>query len=708
MFEKIRSLSIGIRSLSIGDVRQFIQANIFAIIFLDGILAKSIGFGIIHLLASFATSGGLLSLIVWSQIIVAGYLLNKTGQKSTLSTLTSMLVAGLVGHFFIGMEIDLLDDMAKSIPYLGIEQNAEYYPLQDIFKFVGTIVLASFILVQNELDVLFGNLKPFKDVVKTCFQKSFTIQGRASRSEYWGFALFFIIAQIVLAVLFFPLALLFLLAVTPASCTVGIRRLHDLDKSGWLILIAIIPIIGGLVLLYWSASEGQPRANQYGAVPFRRLSPKLTSLRAKSIEISSTINTPRLRKSGLVMLSVGVGAILVILDDVWALNLLGWERIYIPVGDSGAFVFILLGLSLVLLGMTFLSFDGKFSAKKMPLQIIPPIAITMIFVAGGYPISGDDSVVDLLNSLISGHELEFSFNTLIFLIVLSSAMFALGNFATRKISLVNPASSLIVLLTLIVFFQHFEIDIMQARFRLGEIDLMNEVASGEESAIFALVGTAAFLASITRGRKITLNPWNVRPLNSIATLYTDFFRNTPLIVQFMFIHFGVGIGLKIQKAYEGNFGDLGTDGLDYFFLGQSAFISAIFTLGLNSGAYQCETIRGAIAAIPTGQMEAGRSIGLTYMGTMRLVILPQAIRICIPPLGNEMVNLVLNSSLAMVIGYSELARQGRLVIAVTFQIFWAWGMVMISYFVITWTLALLLRRLEEKTKIPGLGITGGD
>ena len=408
------------------------------------------------------------------------------------------------------------------------------------------------------------------------------------------------------------------------------------------------------------------------------------------------------------MLSVGVGAILVILDDVWALNLLGWERIYIPVGDSGAFVFILLGLSLVLLGMTFLSFDGKFSAKKMPLQIIPPIAITMIFVAGGYPISGDDSVVDLLNSLSSGHEFEFSFNTLIFLIVLSSAMFALGNFATRKISLVNPASSLIVLLTLIVFFQHFEIDIMQARFRLGEIDLMNEVASGEESAIFALVGTAAFLASITRGRKITLNPWNVRPLNSIATLYTDFFRNTPLIVQFMFIHFGVGIGLKIQKAYEGNFGDMGTDGLDYFFFGQSAFISAIFTLGLNSGAYQCETIRGAIAAIPTGQMEAGRSIGLTYMGTMRLVILPQAIRICIPPLGNEMVNLVLNSSLAMVIGYSELARQGRLIIAVTFQIFWAWGMVMISYFVITWTLALLLRRLEEKTKIPGLGITGGD
>ena len=206
---------------------------------------------------------------------------------------------------------------------------------------------------------------------------------------------------------------------------------------------------------------------------------------------------------------------------------------------------------------------------------------------------------------------------------------------------------------------------------------------------------------------LTFDPWKLRPLNSIATLYTDFFRNTPLIVQFMFIHFGLSLGMEIQDAYESVFGDMGVDGFDYWLLGESAFISAIFTLGLNSGAYQCETIRGAIAAIPSGQMEAGRSIGLTYMGTMKLVIMPQAIRICIPPIGNEMVNLVLNSSLAMVIGYAELSRQGRLIIAVTFQIFWAWGMVMISYFVVTWTLALLLRRLEEKTKIPGLGITGG-
>ena len=228
-------------------------------------------------------------------------------------------------------------------------------------------------------------------------------------------------------------------------------------------------------------------------------------------------------------------------------------------------------------------------------------------------------------------------------------------------------------------------------------------------AMFALgLGIVAIsIQFILADKKLSGPIFKVRPLNSLATVYTDFFRNTPLIVQFMFIHFGLRLGMRIQQLMEGTFGDPGVDGIDYFFYGDRTFLSAIFTLGLNSGAYQCETIRGAISAIPSGQMEAGRSIGLTYLGTMRLVIMPQAIRICIPPIGNEMVNLVLNSSLAMVIGYSELSRQGKLMIATTFQIFSAWGLVMISYFVVTWTLALILRRLEEKTKIPGLGISGG-
>tara|TARA_B100001123_G_scaffold418949_1_gene523540 strand:+ start:2524 stop:4869 length:2346 start_codon:yes stop_codon:yes gene_type:complete len=230
--------------------------------------------------------------------------------------------------------------------------------------------------------------------------------------------------------------------------------------------------------------------------------------------------------------------------------------------------------------------------------------------------------------------------------------------------------------------------------------------------------------------KLKLNPWGLRPLNTVATVYTDIFRNTPLLVQFMFIHFGFELGRRLQDPglllfsfesleHNANFltniivvYETNPDSLAYGrpiggILEDRAYISAIFALGLNSGAYQCETIRGAIAAIPSGQMEAGRSIGLNYLQSMRLVIMPQAVRICIPPLGNEMVNLVLNSSLAMIIGYAEITRQGKLIVATTFQVFWTWGMVLISYFLITWTLALFLRYLEERTRIPGLGISGG-
>jgi polar amino acid transport system permease protein len=200
---------------------------------------------------------------------------------------------------------------------------------------------------------------------------------------------------------------------------------------------------------------------------------------------------------------------------------------------------------------------------------------------------------------------------------------------------------------------------------------------------------------------IKFEPWKLRPLNTIATIYTDIFRNTPLIVQFLFLHFGIEIGKRIEESAGEFFVNIPFL-IDIF--SDRIYLSAICALAFNSGAYQCETLRGAIAAIPSGQMEAGRSIGLTYLQTMRLIIIPQAIRICIPPLGNEIVNLVLNSSLAMVIGYTELTRQGKLINAITFQITWTWGMVMISYFIVTWTLALILRRIEVKTRIPGLGI----
>jgi len=190
---------------------------------------------------------------------------------------------------------------------------------------------------------------------------------------------------------------------------------------------------------------------------------------------------------------------------------------------------------------------------------------------------------------------------------------------------------------------------------------------------------------------------NFNPLKFFATIYTDIFRNTPLLVQFFFIYFGlmeIGIDLTFENI-------LGPERAL-----ERAYGSAVVALGLNSGAYQTEIIRSGIQAIPAGQMEAGRSVGLTYIQSMRYVVLPQAIRIVIPPLGNETVNLVLNSALASAIGFGEITRKGRLLISLTFETFWTWGLVLIFYFVITYTLANILKYVEKRLKIPGLGLGG--
>ena len=197
----------------------------------------------------------------------------------------------------------------------------------------------------------------------------------------------------------------------------------------------------------------------------------------------------------------------------------------------------------------------------------------------------------------------------------------------------------------------------------------------------------------------TWNFFNFNPLKFFATIYTDIFRNTPLLVQFFFIYFGlaeIGIDLTFESI-------LGEDRAL-----ERAYGSAVVALGLNSGAYQTEIIRSGIQAIPAGQMEAGRSIGLTYIQSMRYVILPQAIRIVIPPLGNETVNLVLNSALASAIGFGEITRKGRLLISLTFETFWTWGLVLLFYFAITYTLANILKYVEKRLKIPGLGLGGED
>ena len=137
----------------------------------------------------------------------------------------------------------------------------------------------------------------------------------------------------------------------------------------------------------------------------------------------------------------------------------------------------------------------------------------------------------------------------------------------------------------------------------------------------------------------------IRIIKWLAAIYVDFLRGTPLLVQIFLIYFALPVltGIKMNP-----------------------FVSAIAACSINSGAYVAEIFRAGIQSIDNGQMEAGRSLGLSWFQTMRYIIIPQAFKRVIPPLGNEFIALLKDSSLVSVIGFEELTRRGQLVIARTY------------------------------------------
>ncbi|VBB05504.1 amino acid abc transporter permease protein 3-tm domain [Lucifera butyrica] len=169
--------------------------------------------------------------------------------------------------------------------------------------------------------------------------------------------------------------------------------------------------------------------------------------------------------------------------------------------------------------------------------------------------------------------------------------------------------------------------------------------------------------------------WMVRVA---ASVYVDFIRGTPLLVQIFIIYFALPmvVGRQIDP-----------------------FIAAITACSINSGAYIAEIFRAGIQSIDNGQMEAGRSLGMTWGQTMQYVILPQAFKRIIPPLGNEFIAMLKDSSLVSVIGFEELTRRGQLIIARTYASFEIWLTVAFIYLVMTLTISRLVDYLERRYKI---------
>ena len=167
----------------------------------------------------------------------------------------------------------------------------------------------------------------------------------------------------------------------------------------------------------------------------------------------------------------------------------------------------------------------------------------------------------------------------------------------------------------------------------------------------------------------------VKILNILAVCYVNIIRGTPLLVQIFLIYFALPmiIGERINP-----------------------FVAAVAACSVNSGAYVAEIFRAGIQSVDKGQMEAGRSLGLSWMQTMRYIILPQAFKPVIPPLGNEFISMTKETSLVSVIGFEELTRRGQLIIAKTYGSFEIWLTVAFIYLVMTFTIAQLVSYLERR------------
>ncbi|KPP98739.1 amino acid ABC transporter permease [Marinobacter sp. HL-58] len=166
-----------------------------------------------------------------------------------------------------------------------------------------------------------------------------------------------------------------------------------------------------------------------------------------------------------------------------------------------------------------------------------------------------------------------------------------------------------------------------------------------------------------------------RLLSWPATAYIEIFRGTPILVQVLFIFYGLPdiIGTSVNPLVAG-----------------------IAAIALNSGAYISEVVRGGVQSIDRGQTEAGLSLGLSRRQTFWSIVWPQAFRRMIPPLGNQAIVSIKDTSLFSVIGVGELVRQGQVYIANTFTAFEVYFAIAVLYLMITLSLSLLLRVIERR------------
>jgi polar amino acid transport system permease protein len=196
------------------------------------------------------------------------------------------------------------------------------------------------------------------------------------------------------------------------------------------------------------------------------------------------------------------------------------------------------------------------------------------------------------------------------------------------------------------------------------------------------VTAAALVLGCVLGLRVGIGRLNPRRrfIYSICTAYVTFIRGTPLLVQLFLLFFG----------------------LPQFDILLPAFVCGVLGLGVYSGAYVSEVVRGAIQSVDRGQMEAARSIGMSSAQAMRAIILPQAIVRMIPPLGNEFIALIKNSALVSLLTIHDLMHEGQKIISVSYRSLEVYLAIALVYLLLTSAASYLLHRLERNIRAGGM------
>ena len=171
----------------------------------------------------------------------------------------------------------------------------------------------------------------------------------------------------------------------------------------------------------------------------------------------------------------------------------------------------------------------------------------------------------------------------------------------------------------------------------------------------------------------------------LAVLYIELIRGTPIIVQAMFIYFALPMLIQVTTGIKG--------------IRFDALTAAIITIILNAGAYMAEIVRGAVESVDRGLIEAGLAIGISRFQLITTIIGPIAFKRAIPPLGNQFIISMKDTSLFIVIGVGELTRQGQEIMASNFRALEIWSAVALCYLVMTTALALSLKAIEKRMNV---------